>query len=192
MPGRREQVLDAAVKVLGTGGLRGLTYQAVDKAAGVPAGTTSNHFRSRALLVTGVVAHLEALDARDWKRFAAAPAGGTPDALADALARTVRHVLGPGRHRTAARYALALEGIARPEVREPLSRAREAMIELTSAWLAEAGSPAPREHCGILFDYLDGLIFHQVATPDRDFDPAPGIRTVLTAFLPPPAPAAQA
>ncbi|MEU6012238.1 hypothetical protein [Streptomyces sp. NPDC047453] len=42
--------------------------QAVDKAAVVPAGTTSNHFRSRDLLVTGVVAHLEALDARDWKR----------------------------------------------------------------------------------------------------------------------------
>ncbi|AZM49820.1 TetR family transcriptional regulator [Streptomyces sp. WAC 06738] len=188
MPGRRGEVLDAAVKVLGTGGLRGLTYQAVDTAAGVPAGTTSNHFRSRALLVTGVVAHLEALDARDWKRFAAAPAGGGPDALADALTRTVRHVLGPGRHRTAARYALALEGIVRPEVREPLSRAREAMIELTSAWLAEAGSPVPREHCRILFDYLDGLIFHQVATPEPDFDPAPGIRTVLTAFLPPTAP----
>ncbi|MFE7431263.1 TetR/AcrR family transcriptional regulator, partial [Streptomyces sp. NPDC057545] len=58
MPGRRDQVLDAAVKVLGTGGLRGLTYQAVDKAAAVPAGPTSNHFRSRDLLVTGGVAHL--------------------------------------------------------------------------------------------------------------------------------------
>ncbi|MFE7430559.1 hypothetical protein ACFU7B_35320, partial [Streptomyces sp. NPDC057545] len=32
--------------------------EAVDKAAAVPAGTTSNHFRSRDLLVTGVVAHL--------------------------------------------------------------------------------------------------------------------------------------
>ncbi|MFF3735600.1 TetR/AcrR family transcriptional regulator [Streptomyces sp. NPDC002476] len=191
MPGRRDQVLDAAVKVLGTGGLRGLTYQAVDKAAVVPAGTTSNHFRSRDLLVTGVVAHLEALDARDWKRFAATPVDGGPEALAGALAHTVQHVLGPARHRTTARYALALEGIVRPAVREPLSRARESLIELTSKWLADLGSPAPREHCRILFDYLDGLMFHQVAMPEADFAPEPGIRTVLSAFLPPAAPDRQ-
>ncbi|MFB7918886.1 TetR/AcrR family transcriptional regulator [Streptomyces sp. NPDC056061] len=188
MPGRRDQVLDAAVKVLGTAGLRGLTYQAVDKAAVVPAGTTSNHFRSRDLLVTGVVAHLEALDARDWKRFGAIPVDGGPEALAGALARTVQHVLGPARHRTTARYALALEGIVRPAVREPLSRARESLIELTSKWLADLGSPAPREHCRILFDYLDGLMFNQIVMPDAEFDPEPGIRTVLGAFLPPAAP----
>ncbi|MFF4764620.1 hypothetical protein ACFY4A_41225, partial [Streptomyces sp. NPDC001292] len=79
----------------------------------------------------------------------------------------------------------ALEGIVRPAVREPLSRARESLIELTSKWLADLGSPAPREHCRILFDYLDGLIFHQVAMPEPDFDPKLGIRTVLGAFLPP-------
>ncbi|MFE9651099.1 TetR/AcrR family transcriptional regulator [Streptomyces sp. NPDC006365] len=184
MPSRREQVLDAAVRVLGTGGLRGLTYQAVDKAADAPAGTTSNHFRSRALLVTGVVAHLEELDARDWRHFASAPAAGDPEALADALAHTVRHALGPARHRSAARYALALEGIARPEVREPLVRARQALIELTSVWLENAGSPAPRDHGRVLFDHLDGLMFHQITTPEPDFDPRPDIRTVLGAFLP--------
>lgn len=184
MPGRRDQVLDAAVKVLGTSGLRGLTYQAVDKTAEAPAGTTSNHFRSRDLLVEGVVAHLRTLDARDWERFAGFQVNGDRQALADALARTVRHMLGPARHRTTARYALALEGIVRPSVREPLSRARGAMMELTSKWLAEAGSTAPLEHCTILFDYIDGLIFNQVAMPDEQFDPEPGISTVLSALLP--------
>ncbi|MFF4761011.1 TetR/AcrR family transcriptional regulator, partial [Streptomyces sp. NPDC001292] len=82
----------------------------------------------------------------------------------------------------------ALEGIVRPAVREPLSRARESLIELTSKWLADLGSPAPREHCRILFDYVDGLIFHQIVMPEDEFDPEPGIRTVLSAFLPPAAP----
>ncbi|WP_369201592.1 TetR/AcrR family transcriptional regulator [Streptomyces sp. PU-14G] len=186
MAGRRDQVLDAAVQVLGTGGLRGLTYQAVDKAAEVPAGTTSNHFRSRTLLVAGVVDHLRALDAQDWKKFAAGPMEGGPQVLADALSRTVRHMLGPARHRTTARYALALEGLVRPTVREPLGRARESMIELTSTWLARLGSPEPLEHCKVLFDYLDGLIFNQVVLPQEQFDPELGIRTVLSALLPAP------
>lgn len=183
MPGRRDQVLDAAVHVLGSGGLRGLTYQAVDRAAGVPAGTTSNHFRSRDRLVAGVVAHLQELDASDWRRFANTSIDGDAEALTTALTRMVRHMLGAGRHRTAARYALALEGIARPPVREQLSQARESLIELTSAWLADLGSPAPREHCTILFDYIEGLLFHQITTSGARCSPDVGIRTVLTAFV---------
>jgi DNA-binding transcriptional regulator YbjK len=184
MPGRREEVLDAAVAVLGDGGLRRLTYQAVDAAAGVPSGTTSNHFRNHDLLVAGVVAHLEALDARDWQHFAAAPAPLGLRELADALTGTVQHLLGPAGHRTAARYALAIEGSARPAVRESLNRAQQSLIELTSKWLGALGSPTPEEHCRILFDYLEGLTFHQVTLPRDDFDPAPGIRTVLEALLP--------
>jgi len=184
MPGRRDEVLDAAVTVLADGGLRRLTYQAVDAAAGVPTGTTSNHFRNRDLLVAGVVTHLEALDAREWQHFAAAPAPLGPDALANALAETVRHHLGPAKHRTAARYALALEGISRPAVQESLSRAHTSLMQLTSRWLSELGSTAPLDHCRILFDYLDGMIFHQTTHPRNDFDPTPGIRTVLTALLP--------
>ncbi|MBA0049363.1 TetR family transcriptional regulator [Streptomyces sp. AJS327] len=184
MTGRREEVLDAAIEVLGTGGLRRLTYQAVDAAAGVPQGTTSNHFRNRDLLVEGVVTHIATLDARDWGTFAETPAAGDPAELAGALARVVQHVLGPARSRTAARYALALEGIARPTVREPLNRARESLIDLTSAWLRELGSPTPLEDCRTLFTYLEGLIFQHVTTPRESFDPEPGIRTVLSALLP--------
>ncbi|MFI6373925.1 TetR/AcrR family transcriptional regulator [Streptomyces sp. NPDC050546] len=183
MPGRRDEVLDAAIAVLAEGGLRRLTYQAVDTAAGVPAGTTSNHFRSRDSLVSGVVTHLESLDRQDWERTAGEPAAEDPEAFVEALTHMVRHTLGPGRHRTAARYALILEGLARPDVREPLSRAQDSLINWVSQWLAALGSPAPREHCRVLFDYLDGMIFHQVALPQDHFDPEPGIRLVLSALL---------
>lgn len=208
MSGRREEVLDAAVEVLGTGGLRRLTYQAVDGAAGVPGGTTSNHFRTRDALLDGVVAHLELLDRRDWEGqdgngtgdniggggFASAlrapdGTGGTDavdgqDAMATALAQLVRHLLGPGRARTTARYALVLEGVARPSVREPLTRGRESLTRWGAEWLRTLGSPAPHAHCRTLFDFLDGMMLHQIGMPDDDFDPEPGIRTVLSALLP--------
>lgn len=185
MAGRREQVLDAAVEIVGTGGLRRLTYQAVDTAAGVPSGTTSNHFRSRDLLVEGVVNHLETLDARDWEHFATLPSPGGPQALAETLTSLVHHALGPARHRTAARYTLALEAaLARPAIQAPLSRAQKSLMTLMSPWLEALGSATPAAHWRVLFDYLDGLIFHQVSLPDEDFDPGPGIRTVLDSTLP--------
>ncbi|MEU2084335.1 TetR/AcrR family transcriptional regulator [Streptomyces albus] len=183
MAGRRDEVLEAAVRVLGTGGPRRLTYQAVDAAAGVPNGTTSNHFRSRALLIEGIVTHIRQLDAQDWERFAAAPAPPGPEGMAAALARTVRHVLGPARHRTAARYALALESVASPEVREHLARAQDRLLELTAGRLRELGSPTPLEHCRMLFDYLDGVIFHGIVRGEEDRDVEPGIRVLLRAFL---------
>ncbi|MET9765046.1 TetR family transcriptional regulator [Streptomyces sp. NPDC006372] len=183
MLSRRDEVLDAAIEVLAKGGLRRLTYQAVDTAAGVPVGTTSNHFRSRDALVSGVVAHLESLDRRDWEHVAGEPAEHDPETFIDALTHMVRHALGPARPRTTARYALILEGLARPAVRDPLGRAQEALINWVSQWLATLGSPAPHAHCRVLFDHLDGMIFHQVVLPRDDFDPEPGIRLVLGALL---------
>ncbi|MER6051957.1 TetR family transcriptional regulator, partial [Streptomyces sp. NPDC001793] len=83
---RREQVLDAAVEVLGAEGARRLTYQAVDRAAGVPTGTTSNYFRNRAALVGGIVEHLTALERREWEALAARPAPAGSAELAAAMA----------------------------------------------------------------------------------------------------------
>jgi len=187
--GRREQVLDAAIEVLGADGPRGLTHRAVDAAAGVPAGTTSNHFRSRAALVDGIVARLAALDRHDWEAMAPQP-GPDPrptgvDQLAAALAEYVRYAAGPARTRTAARYGLFLEAAsARPELREPLARGREAIVGWGTEWIRQLGSPEPELHCRMVLDYVEGLVLHQMAFPDPGFDPVPGLRAILTAIRP--------
>ena len=49
------RALDAAIELLGTEGLRALTHVRVDRRAGLPKGSTSNYFRTRAALLTGVV-----------------------------------------------------------------------------------------------------------------------------------------
>ena len=48
------RVLEAAVELLGTEGLRALTHARVDAQAGLPKGSTSNYFRTRAQLLIGV------------------------------------------------------------------------------------------------------------------------------------------
>lgn len=51
---RRAMLADAGLEVLASQGARGLTFRAVDAEAGVPAGTVSNYFRSRAELLGGL------------------------------------------------------------------------------------------------------------------------------------------
>ncbi|MEV5599651.1 TetR family transcriptional regulator [Streptomyces sp. NPDC052496] len=192
MARRRDQVLDAAIEVLGAEGPRRLTYQAVDAAAGVPSGTTSNYFRNRGALIDGIVAHLEARERRDWEEFARRTAPSDVPELAAAVTRFLLYATGPERARTAARYALFLEASARPELRPALTRGRETVVGWGTEWMRRFGSPAPRRHCEILFDYLDGVAFHQLSFPAPDFDPGPGIRELLTRLLDTPAEPAAA
>ncbi|WP_327145557.1 TetR/AcrR family transcriptional regulator [Nocardia sp. NBC_01327] len=180
---RREQVLDAAIEVLAAEGPRGLTFQAVDRAAGVPAGTASNSFRNRNALIMGILTHLVDLDRRDWEAVGGMLQPESRAAVVEAMAGVVRHALGPGRSRTAARYALFLQAAAHPELREPITAARATVSSWVAPWLQKIGSPAPMDHCHILLDHLDGLILHRITWPEPDFDPSPGIRALLSGLL---------
>ena len=86
---RRVQVLDAAIAVLGRQGVRGVTHRAVDAAAGVPLGTTSNYFRTRDALFEGVVERFAERERAAFDELAAAAAPSTPQELAALLANQV-------------------------------------------------------------------------------------------------------
>lgn len=200
MPDRRSQVADAALSVIGTQGSRGLTHQAVDRAAGVPAGTTSNYFRTRAALLAGVVGHLEDLDRATLQALPdigdgpqsavsgpadAAPAHGTPDAatLAAALSSYIAESTGPQRDRTRARYELVLAGVSDPQLAEPVTAARNALADWGARWLAAAGSARPREHAVALLHLVDGMILHELSSPGFAGDSESTLRAVLTGLL---------
>ena len=72
--GRREELGDAAIAVVASAGLKGLTHRAVDATADVPAGTTSNYFRTRQALVAAVAERIEARDHEIWGGLGPAPA----------------------------------------------------------------------------------------------------------------------
>ena len=73
MPDRRTQLLDAALAVVADKGMKGLTHRAVDAAAEVAEGTTSNYFRNRAALVEAVLDRLEHLDGQLAREFLKGP-----------------------------------------------------------------------------------------------------------------------
>ncbi|MER7991103.1 TetR/AcrR family transcriptional regulator [Streptomyces noursei] len=183
MARRREQVLDAAVEVLGTEGARRLTHTAVDRAARVPVGTTSNYFRTRTALVEGIAEHLLTLERQHWATLLGEPAPTGPGEVAAAMAAFARHAAGPGRSRTAARLALALESTARPELRTPLGRVRQPLLERSTEWVRRLGSATPERHGRILVDHLDGVVLRQLSLPDGPFDPLEEMRTLVGGLL---------
>ncbi len=160
-------VADAAIAILAERGMRGLTHRAVDEAAGLPPGSTSNHARTRAALLELALARLTQ---REEAAFAAAmtPDGRMPESageaarLADLLARTTYAAITVHRETTIARYELALEASRRPELRTMYDEMGRRFREQAVAALAAAGSPDPVRHGRQMVAYVEGLLFDAV------------------------------
>lgn len=149
MPSRREEILDAAIRVLGAQGPRGLTHRAVDKAAGLPLGSTANLFSRRDDLMGALVDHMEEADRSQWAK--------TPRSadLSEMLTELVfRSAQEPMRTVQTARYHLQF---ARPE---ETAAANRRLSEELAALLATAGIPA--EEAELLSPVLDGFMLRAV------------------------------
>ncbi|MET0896463.1 MAG: TetR family transcriptional regulator [Mycobacterium sp.] len=69
---RRRELCDAAIEVLALHGSRGLSHQRVDRHAGLPDGTTSYYFRTRAALVQAVGMRVADIDTENLRSITAA------------------------------------------------------------------------------------------------------------------------
>jgi DNA-binding transcriptional regulator YbjK len=163
VPSRREQLLDAAIGVLGNQGSRGLTHRAVDAAAAMPYGSTANYYKTRDALISAVVERFAERDRLGWETIASFVRPETAQELAAGLIGYVRRALGPERAITVARYGLFLEATLRPELREHLTGSARELRRWAGEWLRQIGSTDPDGDCEAVFDYLDGVILHQLA-----------------------------
>lgn len=163
----RRQALDAAVTLIGDEGIRALTHGRVDAAAALPAGSTSNHFRTRAALLAGVIEWL----AREERGDAGVPQITNRDELVGALTRMVTMQSGPLSGRTRARYALFLE--ADDDSVLPLREQRSGMEAWLRHLLQEIGGDAAAENTIFLMAACDGLLLHRITVdPDAPVDAA--------------------
>ncbi|XVQ84326.1 TetR/AcrR family transcriptional regulator [Microbispora siamensis] len=160
-------VANAAIAILAERGMRGLTHRAVDEAAGLSPGSTSNHARTRAALLELTLARLAE---REEAVFTAAmpPDVGMPESagdmarLAEFMARTMYAAITVHRETTIARYELALEASRRPELRKVYDEMGRRFREQAAAVLAAAGSPDPVRHGRQMVAYVEGLLFDAV------------------------------
>ncbi|ANY21441.1 TetR/AcrR family transcriptional regulator [Gordonia terrae] len=162
---RRRALADAGLEVLADTGARGLTHRAVDRAAGVPVGTTTNYFRSRSALLTGLVERIyERLAPSD--DFIAERAGRTPtrELFAEYLRNIVERLMA-NRTVTIALIELRLEGIRRPEVAEIIVEWRRTGFAGDVAFNEQVGLPGTAREIALFHYAVDGLLLDQLTGP---------------------------
>ncbi|MGD6750520.1 TetR/AcrR family transcriptional regulator [Streptomyces sp. BH105] len=160
---RPDTIADAALTLLAERGMRGLTHRAVDEAAGLPQGSTSNHARTRLALLEAAVRRLAV---REGQVLAVDelpdPAGGLAS-LVDGMALALHRYLDRHPHLLVCRYELALEATRRPELRAFFDETGRQFREPLTALLRAAGSTAPERHTLSLVAWTEGMMFSCVA-----------------------------
>jgi AcrR family transcriptional regulator len=175
----RERVLDAAITLLGTEGLRALTHARIDARAGVPKGSTSNYFRTRAAVLEGVVDWMVQLE---LPAVDAAYAPDTPHELARALSELYEQMTGPNRVRTTARLVLLMEASHDPAVRAALGRGRTAMEAIVVPAVARLGASNAEVAAHALSACFEGLFLQKLAR-HVDVEADPILEAVVHAFI---------
>ncbi|MFE3018679.1 TetR/AcrR family transcriptional regulator [Streptomyces sp. NPDC059256] len=112
-PERRQRIIDAAIRIVGEGGITALTHRTVAAAADVPLGSTTYHFASLDELLIAALRQINqcfvaALRAIDPRPTAALPA---------ILAKTMGEWLAADRTRVELEYELYLAALRRPALR---------------------------------------------------------------------------
>jgi DNA-binding transcriptional regulator YbjK len=172
-PSRAERIGDAAIDLLATQGLRGLTHRAVDAAAGLPPGSTSYYARTREALLDLVMARMVELDGAE-----VTTAGrGRPldlsdlDAVSTRIADQLHAVMTKSQVRMLARFEFALESTRRDALRAVYDAAgaqvRQPVLEVMRA----AGSPAPERHARMMICWYEGTLFDSIAGAGRHRPP---------------------
>jgi TetR/AcrR family transcriptional regulator, regulator of biofilm formation and stress response len=167
--GRREQILEAALRVIGRAGVQAVTHRAVAEEAGVPLGSTTYYFDSRDDLIRQALEYVAASEVERYgKRAEGLRSVKSARQLAD---RLIDELVAAAQDRIAyiAEYELWLEAGRRPELREAAQSWCDAE-QLSVAGAMEAlGSTDPRADASLVVAAIDGLGERVLA---REDDPA--------------------
>ncbi|MEV5987648.1 TetR family transcriptional regulator C-terminal domain-containing protein [Streptomyces sp. NPDC052051] len=181
---RADLVADTALALLAERGMRGLTHRAVDEAAGLPQGSTSNLARTRLALLELAVRRLADREARVLALHELPSPEGGLDALVDGLALATHRSLTRNRELTVARYELALEATRRPELRTYFDAAGARFRDQLTTLVTAMGSTDPTRHALSLVAWADGLMLSCVAGSFTANTPSPdAVRTSLRELL---------
>lgn len=131
-PERRRQLTDAAIELLGSDGVHGVSHPKVDERAHVPAGSTSFYFRTRKALLHAVATRLTDLDVADFSLMTELAGSQSEQFTGSAgLARIVMYVnTEPWLTRARARYELMLLASRDPELATRLNESSDRLYTL--------------------------------------------------------------
>lgn len=164
-PGRRRSLLDAATDLLASVGGRGLTFRAVDEAAGVPVGTTSNYFASRDALLHALGDHVFARLTPDPSVVGARMAAPHTRELETVLMQDILDRARADRACYLTFFELRMEAARNPGLREAYTARFRANLDAITADHVDGGFPGGAETAVILYLAMTGLLFEHLTLP---------------------------
>lgn len=174
---RRRDLCDAAIQLLADHGAKGLSHPRVDRQAGVPEGSTSYYFRTRAALVHAVAERVAELDLADLQSVTEAlPNDAAAASRLAAVAWT--SFTESGLTRSRARFELLLQASRDPVLAGVFQRnvslyadLHRDLVERTPAG-AELTSSEVADQALVTMNFISGLMMAAAAgappVSDRD------------------------
>jgi len=166
---RREEILEATLRVIGRSGREAVTHRAVAEEAGVPLGSTTYYFDSRDDLLGQALEHVARKEAdRHVELGQELRRARTPRQLADMLLDQLIAGI-EDRDAYIAEYELWLEAGRRPDLREAATSWCDAVQLAVAGAMEKLGSTDPAADASLVVAAIDGLGERVLA---REDDPA--------------------
>ncbi|WP_328316864.1 TetR/AcrR family transcriptional regulator [Streptomyces sp. NBC_00388] len=163
-PGRRDRIIDAAIRVTGDHGITGLSHRSVAAEADVPLGSTTYHFATLdELLVAALrkVTDEPRTGVDGWARALGEPGSG----LAGRLTALLGRLVSGDRSRVRLEYELYLAALRRDALRPVAAEWLDACVEVVRPHVAGDAATARA-----LVALIDGLLIQLLLT-GRAFEP---------------------
>ncbi|MBJ7330763.1 MAG: TetR family transcriptional regulator [Solirubrobacteraceae bacterium] len=176
---RKARIIDAALRVVGSRGISGVTHRAVASEAGITPGLITYYFPTVDELLEGTLRSY--VDA-DMERVAAAIQvleDTGPQADRGAVLGAVFQAVAAEPSEQAAQFELYLESVRRPGLRDVACESLNGYAELGRIAFERLGSDRPEEASRALVAMLDGFAMHQLVDQDDAFIERIGLPAVL-------------
>jgi TetR/AcrR family transcriptional regulator, regulator of biofilm formation and stress response len=167
---RREEILRAALRLIGSRGMHAVTHRDVAREANVPLGSTTYYFANKEELLREALRLFVAEEAerlraaaRRFEGVRAEPAAVVEAIVAeigDTLTRPVEQV---------AQFELYLEATRTPELAKEAKACFAAYEEIAVAALRSAGAQDPEQLAPLFIGLIEGLMFRQLVDPRSDW-----------------------
>ena len=167
--GRREQILEATLRVIGRSGRESVTHRAVAEEAGVPLGSTTYYFDSRDDLLRQALEYVASHEVERYGRLGEELR--TVKSGRELADRLISELVSAAEDRVAyiAEYELWLEAGRRAELREAAQSWCDAEQRAVAGAMETLGSSDPRADASLVVAAIDGLGERVLA---REEDPA--------------------
>ncbi|MCP2256543.1 transcriptional regulator, TetR family [Streptoalloteichus tenebrarius] len=155
---RRQELIDATVRVVARQGVSGVSHRTVAREAGLPATAAAYYFQGIDDLLTAALSTCMDEDA-DRLRVIAANADGTEAGLR-ALAELMGEIVTPHPSRLLAEYELYLLAARSPALREPTRRWRDALAAFARCYVDDP------VRVQVFVGAFDGLLLQALLTDE--------------------------